>query len=68
MAQSTPASLVRLDESTLAQLRAKQSERAKLLEPALAKFLPQGSAANNHSMKLRTTEVDMYGRTLARYD
>lgn len=68
VAQSTPASLVRLDESTLAQLRAKQSERAKHLEPALAKLLPRGFAANNHSMKPRTTEVDMYGRTLARYD
>lgn len=66
-AQSGPASLVRQDEFTLARLRASQSERAKLLEPSLAKLIPAKAAAG-HSLKLRTTEVDKYGRTLARFD
>lgn len=60
-------SLVRLDEPTLTKLRAHQTERVKLLEPALSKITLQG-LAGGHSFKLRTTEVDMYGRTLARYD
>lgn len=61
-----------VDAATLARLKAQQAERVKLLDPSVQALVGSGatfaSSAGKHEMRLRTSEVDPFGRTIARYD
>ena len=56
------------DPLTLQTLRTLQNERVRLLNPAIKTLSARSKNPAQHDFKLRTVEVDQYGRTVARYD
>lgn len=54
----------RVDEFSKVRLNAQKLDRVKLLDPALQSL----ARGHGHTFKLRSVEVDQYGRTVGRYD
>lgn len=57
-----------VDAVTFARLKAQKETRTRLLDPAVKSLTNRSRAADQHFFKVRSVDVDQFGRTVAIYD